>query len=76
MQLSFALESEDRNTVFWIERRGRSFRREETLRHRSGQAPYREIERQGRQHVFVQATPIDVGPILRECLGRSWSARS
>jgi ATP-dependent DNA helicase DinG len=24
----------------------------------------------GRQHVFLQATPIDVGPILRECL---WS---
>ena len=65
-QLGFALESEDRNTVFWIERRGRSF---------SPQRAQRSTEKardgtQGRQHVFLQATPIHVGPILRECL---WS---
>ena len=49
VQLDFLLEHEDRNTVFWIERR-------RTGRDRIG--------------VSMQATPIDVGPILRECL---WS---
>jgi ATP-dependent DNA helicase DinG len=81
VQLAFAMESDDRNTVFWIERRG-------------GRAPGRGIDREGygwsgavkgpfgkrgsapegnergRRNVFLQATPIDVGPILRECL---WS---
>jgi ATP-dependent DNA helicase DinG len=49
VQLGFLMESEDKNTVFWIERR-----------------------RGGRENlkVSIQATPIDVGPILRECL---WS---
>jgi len=49
VQLGFLMESEDKNTVFWIERR-----------------------RGGREKasVSMQATPIDVGPILRECL---WS---
>jgi ATP-dependent DNA helicase DinG len=49
VQLAFVLEQEDRNTVFWIERR-----------------------RIGREklHVSLQATPIDVGPVLREAL---WS---
>jgi ATP-dependent DNA helicase DinG len=49
LQLGFLLEHEDKNTVFWIERR-----------------------RGGREkaHVTLQATPIEVGPILRECL---WS---
>ncbi len=49
VQLGFVMESEEKNTVFWIERR-----------------------RTGREklNVSVQATPIDVGPILRECL---WS---
>ena len=65
VQLGFALESEDRNTVFWIERRGRFGvpRRNTSLENSRDQS-------QGRQHVFLQATPIDVGPILRECL---WS---
>jgi ATP-dependent DNA helicase DinG len=49
VQLGFAMESEDRNTVFWIERR------------RSGRE---------KLNVSLQATPIDVGPVLRECL---WS---
>ena len=64
VQLSYALEAEDSNTVFWIERRGRQFSSS-----RQSDAD-RKIGTQGRQHVFVQATPIDVGPILRECL---WS---
>jgi ATP-dependent DNA helicase DinG len=62
MQLSFAMESEDRNTVFWLERRG-------SFSPRTQREKGAEIAR-GRQNVFLQATPIDVGPILRECL---WS---
>jgi len=47
VQLGFLMESEDRNTVFWIERRGpRSAAREKS-------------------RVFLQATPIDVAPILK-----------
>jgi ATP-dependent DNA helicase DinG len=64
VQLGFALESEDRNTVFWIERRGRSF---SPQRNRGSE---RSMEGSQGRHVFLQATPIDVGPILRECL---WS---
>ncbi len=48
VQLRFLMESEDRNTVFWIERRGS----------RGG----------ARQNVFLQATPINVAPILKTCL--------
>ena len=49
VQLGFLMESEDRNTVFWIERRRGA---------------------QGRQksNTFLQATPIDVGPILKTAL--------
>ena len=50
VQLSFLMESEQANTVFWIERRG-------------GRGAG-----QGRQNVFLQATPIDVSPILKETL--------
>ncbi len=64
VQLGFALESEDRNTVFWIERRGGRFGS------RGGSNKGVETSGRGRQNVFLQATPIDVGPILRECL---WS---
>jgi ATP-dependent DNA helicase DinG len=49
VQLGFIMESEDRNTVFWIERRG--------SRGRAGAA-----------NVFLQATPIDVAPILKTCV--------
>jgi len=49
VQLGFVMESEDKNTVFWIERR------------RTGR---------DKMNVSLQATPIDVGPILGECL---WS---
>jgi ATP-dependent DNA helicase DinG len=79
-QLNFAMESEDRNTVFWIERRGGKVNRE---RHAftpdNGQSGRSEPSKAAssssagfgrRQHTFLQATPIDVGPILRECL---WS---
>ena len=64
VQLGFAMESEDRNTVFWIERRGGRWGS------RSGPNKTPEGSVRGRQNVFLQATPIDVGPILRECL---WS---
>jgi len=67
VQLSFVMESQDRNTVFWIERRGRQF---SPRRYPSPGGDAQKSKEQGRQHVFVQATPIDVGPILRECL---WS---
>ena len=67
VQLQFVLESEDRNTVFWIERRGRG-----RAISPPGQGDTEKAKEsfQGRQNVFLQATPIDVGPILRECL---WS---
>ncbi|MGA9543935.1 MAG: ATP-dependent DNA helicase [Candidatus Sulfotelmatobacter sp.] len=63
VQLTFAMESDDRNTVFWIERRGGRGKTSSAQRSRG-------TERGGKQNVFLQATPIDVGPILRECL---WS---
>ena len=47
VQLGFLMESEDHNTVFWIERR------------RGGR---------DKANVFLQATPIDVAPILKSCL--------
>ena len=50
VQLGFLMESEDRNTVFWIERRG-------------GRGVSRD-----KRNVFLQATPIDVAPILKSCL--------
>ncbi len=76
VQLSYAMESEDRNTVFWIERRGGRAKANSPQRHpsaslRAGSDTVKAKETsQGRQNVFLQATPIDVGPILRECL---WS---
>jgi ATP-dependent DNA helicase DinG len=71
-QLQYAMESEDRNTVFWIERRrGRA---SPPQRHSgTGKASETSLASgigSGRQNVFLQATPIHVGPILRECL---WS---
>jgi ATP-dependent DNA helicase DinG len=74
VQLGYAMESEDRNTVFWIERRGRGTREGHGAnRPDSGAGGSRASGPEGfrgRQNVFLQATPIDVGPILRECL---WS---
>src|ERR1700719_3933564 len=65
VQLRFVMENEDPNTVFWIERRG--------FRGGPGGArrkPPAETSSGGRTNVFLQATPIEVGQILRECL---WS---
>ena len=74
VQLAFVLESEDRNTVFWIERRGGREREQHGFsRAVGGQTRKRALGPEGyprRQNVFLQATPIDVGPILRQCL---WS---
>jgi ATP-dependent DNA helicase DinG len=67
VQLGFAMEAEDRNTVFWIERRGGRGRANSQSQRDSGKT--RE-SLQSRQNVFLQATPIDVGPILQKCL---WS---
>jgi ATP-dependent DNA helicase DinG len=53
VQLGFVMESDDRNTVFWIERRG---------------GRWSEKGSSGRHNVFLQATPIDVAPILNTCL--------
>ena len=65
VQLSFVMENEDPNTVFWIERR--------SFRGPGAPAPTETSDdksRVGRTNVFLQATPIEVGQILRECL---WS---
>jgi ATP-dependent DNA helicase DinG len=61
VQLSFVLEHEDRNTVFWIERRGGESSRR---RRPGGEAAPASSSR----FVFLQATPIDVSPILRKAL--------
>jgi ATP-dependent DNA helicase DinG len=65
VQLGYAMEAEDPNTVFWIERRGGRWGGG-----RSGSNAASDGAARGRQNVFLQATPIDVGPILRESL---WS---
>jgi ATP-dependent DNA helicase DinG len=57
-QLGFLMESEDRNTVFWIERRGEFRRRKDS----------------GSAQVFLQATPIDVSQILRQTLLQAYDA--
>jgi ATP-dependent DNA helicase DinG len=64
VQLRFVMENEDPNTVFWIERRG--FRGVPGAQRKSAD----EKTAGGRTNVFLQATPIEVGQILRECL---WS---
>jgi ATP-dependent DNA helicase DinG len=65
-QLGFVMENEDPNTVFWIERRG--------FRAAPGAAGRRKSSEEkhvgGRSNVFLQATPIEVSSILRQCL---WS---
>lgn len=66
VQLAYAMEAEDPNTVFWIERRGGRY----SAPKRSETGASKARVNGGRQNVFLQATPIDVGPILRECL---WS---
>jgi ATP-dependent DNA helicase DinG len=73
VQLSFLMESDDHNTVFWIERRGGqrnnyvatadAGRRAETQASAGTRGQFR-----GPQHVFLQATPIDVSAILQQTL--------
>jgi len=71
VQLGFLMESEDHNTVFWIERRGRNF---SPRRHRDAETAKDMPEASrinaggGRQNVYLQATPIDVAPILKSTL--------
>jgi ATP-dependent DNA helicase DinG len=65
VQLRFVMENEDPNTVFWIERR--AFRGAPGAARRKSSD---EKQASGRTNVFLQATPIEVGQILRECL---WS---
>jgi ATP-dependent DNA helicase DinG len=80
VQLRFVMENEDPNTVFWIERRGfrgapgaalkgRGFSHATAKQFENG-ASAPEGRFGGRNNVFLQATPIEVGQILRECL---WS---
>jgi ATP-dependent DNA helicase DinG len=57
VQLSFILEAQERNTVFWIERRSRN----EDRRNVAG-------GRRGPQYIALQATPIDVSEILGRTL--------
>ena len=63
MQLHVVMESQDRNTVFWIERRGGGADSASSGRSRQGSSKL-----SGRQNVFLQATPIDVSQILRQFL--------
>jgi len=71
VQLGFLMESEDHNTVFWIERRGRGISPQrhgdaETVKGSSEVS--RVLAAGGRQSVYLQATPIDVAPILKNVL--------
>ena len=71
MQLSFVMESDDKNTVFWIERRTRQAvisRQSSVARKGEPQPRAAAPHENGPRNVFLQATPIDVSQILRECL--------
>jgi ATP-dependent DNA helicase DinG len=70
VQLGFLMESEDHNTVFWIERRGRGFspRRPRDTEHGKETPEASRGSLGGRQNVYLQATPIDVAPILQRTL--------
>ncbi|MGH9579855.1 MAG: ATP-dependent DNA helicase, partial [Terriglobales bacterium] len=65
-QLGFLLENEDRNTVFWIDRRSRN--EDRRGRGEARRSPRGEARRSAGGHILLQATPIDVSPILRQCL--------
>ena len=71
VQLGFLMESEDHNTVFWIERRGRGIsprRRGDAETAKGSSEVSRVSAAGGRQNVYLQATPIDVAPILKNVL--------
>ncbi len=71
-QLSFLMESHERNTVYWIERRGgqsASGRQRSDTPSASGRQRSVTRSRPARnENVFLQATPIDVSAILRQSL--------
>ncbi len=58
--LSFTMESNERNIVYWIERRGEPARR--------GRKPGEAAQFNSSRMVFLQATPIDVSSILNSVL--------
>ncbi len=60
-QLSFLMESHEKNTVYWIERRGGRSNRQRGVTTEGGKFAKAE-------NVFLQATPIDVSAILRQSL--------
>jgi ATP-dependent DNA helicase DinG len=76
VQLSFIMETQDRNTVFWIERRGGGRNGRASLgrtgegarSHTAARSHTNAQSAFGRNHVFLQATPIDVSGILRQVL--------
>ncbi len=68
MQLGVLLELEDPNIVYWIERRTARVGRPVSRQRNPGPASAPEEMRGARTNVFLQATPIDVGPILKTCL--------
>jgi len=70
VQLGFVMENEDPNTVFWIERRGFRGGAGVSRRRSSDARSSDDKATTGRTNVFLQATPIEVGSILRQCL---WS---
>ena len=65
VQFGFLMESEDHNTVFWIERRGRRF---SPRRNRDTENTHETRGGMRGQNVYLQATPIDVAPILQRTL--------
>jgi ATP-dependent DNA helicase DinG len=68
VQLGFVMENQDKNTVFWIERRGGVARVSDPRGRGSHGSKTRATQFSQRQHVFLQATPIDVSQILRQYL--------
>jgi ATP-dependent DNA helicase DinG len=62
-QLRVLMELEDPNIVYWIERRTARLSQPRTSDSSAPAGP-----RGARTNVFLQATPIDVGPILKSCL--------
>jgi ATP-dependent DNA helicase DinG len=64
-QLAFIMESEDKNTVFWIDWRGGDGGTAQ------GNGSGGKKFRGGMRHVILQATPIDVSQILKQTLFES-----
>ena len=63
VQLGFLMESEDHNTVFWIERRGRGYSPDRDIEKSKDPTDERRTAAAARRNnVYLQATPIDVAP--------------